>query len=61
MINGFFDCLSGMIEVDGVIYQKNQRALLNHRSIIHLCDADGHVFSLKIHHCRNAIPRMEDH
>lgn len=43
----FLDCLSGMIEVDGVIYQKNQRALLNHRSIIHLCDADGHVFRSK--------------
>lgn len=43
----FLDCLSGMIEVDGVIYQKNQRALLNHCSIVHLCDADGHVFRSK--------------
>lgn len=43
----FLDCLSGMIEVDGVIYQKNGRALLNNRSIIHLCDADGHVFRSK--------------
>ena len=48
-LNGqwFLECLSGMIEVDGVTYPKNQRVLLNHRSIIHLCDADGHVFRSK--------------
>lgn len=26
---------------------ENQRVILNHRSIIHLCDADGHVFRSK--------------
>ena len=48
-LNGqwFLECLSGMIEVDGVTYPKNQRVLLNHRSIIHLCDADGHIFRSK--------------
>ena len=43
----FLECLSGMIEVDGVTYPPHGQAQLNHRSIIRLCDGDGHVFRSK--------------
>lgn len=43
----FLDCLSGFIEVDGVIYPTHGQARLNHRSIIRLCDEVGHVFRSK--------------
>ena len=40
----FLDCLSGFIEVVGVIYPTHGQARLNHRSIIRRCDEVGHVF-----------------